>query len=145
MEWLAASVIAVAVALGGYMWFRVRARDGALVLLACIAGAWFGAVNLMGRARPVEHDILQRLEPDEIIAYTMKEGEAIWLWVSRDEPIAYRLPWSRQTARDIHRAGSAAKAGGRPLMGQMRQGRPAGKWEFYPKPVQPLPPKGVGQ
>ncbi len=81
-----------------------------------------------------------------VLGASMREGEAIYLWLQFDEapePRAYVLPWSLETAKQLQRATGRAEAQGtavrmrRPFASEPDANEPL----FYAAPQPPLPPK----
>lgn len=141
MTALAFLIAAGALLLGAYVWWRVGTWDAAAVVCVTSAGLWAAGVHMAGTPRPVAHDVVAAWSDVPLIAYSLDEGHAIFLWVQRDEPIAYVLPWSLPLAKQLHRAGQEAQ-GSKRGMRVSRRGIPGfGEWVAYPEPVPPLPPK----
>jgi len=135
---LSAFTAAWAIIIGAYLWWRVRAWEGALVAVLSLIGLWATLTQMLGVPRPASHDILASFEDVPVIAYELKESEAIYLWIRREEPIAYRLPWDMPTAQSLHQAAQKAEEGKTELLGRRVA---AGEWVFHPRPVEQLPPK----
>ena len=140
---------ALALALGIFALFHVGvlsiSRRVAVVVAypVLLAGLAAGGSDVLGRPKPVWAE-LRNVETATIVASYWHEGEAIWLWLTwpgQDEPVAYRLPWSVETADRIERAQGQGDS-----VGEIDA--PFGDdWlhlpgAIHPKPVEALPLKG---
>ncbi len=133
----------------------VGLKAGALVLAAgLMATAYAGYGELLGRAKPVSQEWFARDAAEAtVLASQMREGEAIFLWLrlEGDEenpaPRAYRLPWSEEAARELHKARRQAEAQGTelrmraPFKGDPTENEPV----FHAAPPPRLPPKTAAQ
>jgi hypothetical protein len=104
-----------------------------------------GLYATSGSPRPVLKEWLQPLpntEPVTVLAYTLREGVAIYVWLAYDEPLAVALPWSRDLAEELREASEEAGEDGRvelrwpsePSLDNQEQ-------MFHPRPQPALPPK----
>ena len=149
--YLYAAVVIIATALA---WIAVRSagrlskRLGAMALaLALMAVGYIGLLELLGRPKPVELAWgLEDIEEAEVLAAELHEGQAIYLWLQRDnaaEPLSYRLPWSLNQAKRLQEARRRAEASGtatrmrRPFANHSEDDEPL----FYAAPQVALPPK----
>lgn len=141
---------AVVLGLGAYT-LAALSRDGwrraagpALLALASITVLAGGAAAL-GRPKPAWLE-LPSGEDVQVLHVEMEEGRAIWLLLAvpgRSEPTLYALPWSERQAAGLYHAEQEAKQkGGAVMMGNPFGVLNNGTEQPYPKPVQPLPPKG---
>jgi hypothetical protein len=135
---LALAIAASAIILGAYLWWRVPAWESALVTVLTLFGVGAASVQMLGLPRPVGSDVLASFEDVPVLGHDLKDGEAIYLWVRRNEPIAYRLPWDIATAERLHKAAQEAAENKTEL--QARRAA-SGEWVFHPKPAEALPPK----
>lgn len=144
---LSAIVSATVLMVGGYLWWRLASWDAPALLVCCAVGVWMASVSVMGLPRPAGHALLANWDDFEVLSYQLDEGKAIYLWVQRDQPIAYQLPWNEDTARKLHEAAENAKEQHAGLRGKSlsKKDHPEPQWSFYPEPVQPLPPKSAGK
>ncbi|HEY9566467.1 MAG TPA: hypothetical protein VIR38_00135 [Thalassobaculum sp.] len=124
------------------------ARRWILILaLAQIALFYVATADLLGRPKPVSVEFVSaRLERAEVIAHHLQQDEAIFVWLQPEigePPVSYRLPWSEQTARDLHEAARQVEQRGGtvqlsvPVEGGAEGGEPSIGWV---PPVAP-PPK----
>ncbi|MEQ8394408.1 hypothetical protein [Thalassobaculum sp.] len=108
---------------GGLVWLIATSATSpgvrrSTLALAIIQVALFYAAtsDLLGRPKPVEIELLSsRLERSEVLAQHLRQDEAIFLWLrakTGGDPIAYRLPWSEQTARQLYEAGQQVEQQG---------------------------------
>jgi hypothetical protein len=143
-----------AVALGAFVFLllpRAKTRQRAalsvgFVLLVGIAYA--GSVDLLSRPKPWRFE-WRDLGKAKVLAADMREGSAIYVWLQdgkTDEPRAYVLPWSQQTAQQLQGAMRDAQNQGTEV--QMSQATEDGtdrrKPMFYALPQRPLPDKDYG-
>ena len=140
---------ALALALGIFALLHVRAlsfRMRVAVVAAypvLLAGLAAGGSDVIGRPKPVWAE-LRNVETATIVASYWREGEAIWLWLTwpgQDEPVAYRLPWSVDTAERIVRA-TGDGGGGAEIDAPFGDDWLTLPGAIHPKPVEALPPKG---
>lgn len=141
---LASAIAAVTLSAPRALWLKVGAIATAGVLMVAI---YLGLNGMMSRPKPMSLEWYRASAEDaNVIAATMIEGEAIYLWlrVPQDsEPRSYRMPWSEEAARQLAEAQHAAESNGREVMMrkpfQSMQG--AERPIFYPEPQPPLPAK----
>jgi hypothetical protein len=150
-----APAIAFALVLGAFIFFvlpRKRPRQRAasvglyIVLLAMV---YAGSTELMGRSKPLRLEWRNASEA-KVIAATMKENEAIYVWLDiegQSEPRSYALPWSQEMAQQLQRAMSDAQQNGTevkmasPFEGEGLDDREP---KFYAMPQPPMPDKDYG-
>ena len=141
---------------GGFAILCMRAGQSAVgrvaivgVLLALLGVMAVAGSELLGRPKPYAIE-LHRSPDATLIAWTYREGVAIWVWaqVPGDvEPRSYRLPWSERGAEE---RGQATDEAGRDGTGRviLRMDYPPGEPMAYAEPQPPNPPKdateGVG-
>ena len=144
-----AAVLAAALAnIGIWSPRRLWVKLAAVTIVALFLPMSFGAYSeLLSRPKPVAMEWAKRTVPQAVVLGSrIVEDEAIYLWLSLDgvaEPRAYQLPWSKELAKQLHRAQRQAQTQGRNLM----MGRPFEKSAdelervFYSEPHQPPPAK----
>lgn len=141
---LAAALASIAVWAPRKSWVRGVAVATAMLFVPL---ALIALIGLLSRPKPValEWDGAG-LRDARVIAASLREGEAIYVWLQIDRdgaPRAYVLPWDRQQAEDLQRAMREARAKRTGL--RMRQPfEPT--WDrreprFYALPQPPMPPK----
>lgn len=105
-------------------------------------------IAVMGHAKPVGLEWAARTLPEaKVIAAVLREPEAIYLWLELQPgapPVAYVLPWDRETAEQLQGAEQQAEETGTGVMmarpfesGPRHEDEP----RFYPEPVPALPVK----
>lgn len=135
--------IALVLVLGGYViaikprWAFIAASGFALAA----AGGYFGFLEYLGLAKPM-HAEWRDMTEIKVIAFVAAPGEALYLWVQRDVPVAYVMEWNVEVAAAL---GNAFEKGepGEPvvLMREGPIGDPYGGWEAHPVPHNELPSK----
>lgn len=98
MIWLAACLAPAFVLAAAVLW-RASWRWAALYA-GLMAVSVLGAVEIMGASKPVWAE-WRDMEDAEVIGAHYVPNVAIYVWVLRDEPRVYRLPWSDKTAREM--------------------------------------------
>ena len=147
---LAAALAAVLVNL--CIWSPGGTKRKAIALgtaLMFLPVAYLSISQLPSRPKPVNIEWLQSVTAEpKVISSVMKEGEAIYLWLTLEnveEPRAYVIPWSDQAARQLHEAQRSAEAEGtqvrmrQPFNNDTAQQDPV----FYADPQEPLPEKST--
>jgi len=86
-------------------WIKI----GAVAVAALfIPVAYAGFAGLLSKPKPVSLEWARRAQADAVvIAATLREGEAIYLWLGfadKTEPRAYVLPWDRRQAEQLQAA-----------------------------------------
>lgn len=120
-----------ALAAAGLVWLTSttaagrKARRTILLLAVTQIGVFYLATSdLLGRPKPTTVEAFKgRLTEAEVLAHHLIQDEAIYLWVRPEEsdgPIAYRMPWVEQTARELHEASRKAEADGGSVRFTMR-------------------------
>lgn len=154
LMYLFAAVVLIATTLAGITVWAHRAlsiKVSALVLAALlIATAYAGLIELLGRPKPTALEwTLDLVSEATVLAVSLRENEAIYLWLQFDagsEPRAYVLPWRMDDAKQLHQAMRQAEANGTAL--RMRRPFEAGDDPneplFYAEPQPALPPKRLG-
>lgn len=127
-------------------------RLGVKICAVALASAFMpltytGLVELLSKPKPTALEWPMRdLTEADVIASTLKEGEAIYLWLQLtdiEEPRAYRLPWDDKLARELYEAQQQSeKEGGalrmrRPFEPSLDESQPM----FYAAPQAANPPK----
>jgi hypothetical protein len=130
----------------GRRWQRAAATSLFLVLIAVLYG---GSLELLGRAKPLRLELWQQADRAKVVAATMREGVAIYVWLefpASDEPRAYAMPWNTQMAQELQSAMQESQANGTEV--NMSKPFEAGlddrEAKFYATPQQPLPEKNYG-
>ncbi len=146
MTWLI-YILAIVLAFGTFTFLAVpkgRWKIAAVLTFIALTGTVFaGSFELLGRPKPISlefHD----LKGSTILAYTLVEGEAIFLWIDRNgEPLTIVLPWSTQSAQEVQDAvEGAGKIGGTAALGDKIDGVPdAPDNGEIAQIVPPLPPE----
>ncbi len=105
--------------------------------------------DILSRPKPIQLETAHKqLQEVGVLSSLMKENEAIYLWLQLPdiaEPRSYKLPWSEETAKQLHKAKQEAEASGTSV--QMK--KPFEETEdnrepiFYAAPQAALPPKQV--
>ena len=130
----------------GRRWQRAVATSLFLVLIVVVYG---GSLELLGRAKPLRLELRQQANKAKVIAATMREGMAIYVWLEfpgSGEPRAYALPWNMQMAQQLQDAIQESQANGtdvnmsKPFEAGLDDREP----KFYATPQQPLPEKNYG-
>jgi len=152
---ISAAAVAFALLLGtfiflvlprGRLWQRATSATLFLVLIAVVYG---GSIELLSRPKPLRLELWQQADKAKVISATMREGEAIYVWLQfpgADEPRAYALPWNIQMAQQLHSAMQEGQANGtdvnmsKPFEAGLDDREP----KFYATPQQPLPEKNYG-
>jgi len=146
---VAASLFALI--LGGFIFWvlpggTVRRRTISVATFVClIALVYAGAVEMTGRPKPVGLE-WRGTEEATLIGATMREGEAIYIWLQIDgaeEPRAYTLPWSMASAQELQQAMSDAEANGTgvKVAQPFEPSLDTGAARFYAMPQPALPEK----
>lgn len=77
---------------------------------------YFSLNDILSRPKPVQLETIHKqIYEVNVLSSVMKEGEAIYLWLQLpgvDEPRAYKLPWSDETAKQLHQAKQEAEQSG---------------------------------
>lgn len=95
----------------------VKIKVSALVCAALfLPVAYIGLNDILSRPKPIQLETAHRqLEEVGVLSSLMKENEGIYLWLQLpdvEEPRAYKLPWSEETAKQLHKANQEAEAKG---------------------------------
>src|SRR5262247_2152596 len=149
---VSAAAIAFALLLGtfiflvlprGRQWQRAASVS---LFLALIVVVYDGSLELLSRAKPLRLELRQQADTAKVIAATMREGEAIYVWLEfpgTDEPRAYALPWNMQMAQQLQNAMQESQANGtdvnmsKPFEAGLDDREP----KFYATPQEALPDK----
>lgn len=132
-------------------------RSLKLKILALLCASLFlplGYISLndiLSRPKPMSLESAhQQLEEVRIVSAMMKEDVGIYLWVQLPnvaEPRSYKLPWSTEIAKDLHKAQQQAEAEGT----EVKMKKPFEKnidtrdAIFYASPQAAPPPKAAPQ
>ena len=141
---IASALTTIAVWAPRAVWIKIVALAIAALLMPT---AYAGLVQLLGKPKPVTLEWATVPEAT-VLAATMVEGEAIYLWLQFDEvpePRAYVLPWSTERARQLDQATRQAGSEGTAVrMRRLFEPDPdANEPLFYAKPQPALPPKSA--
>ena len=139
MTYIAAAIAGGSVALGAYLWIRVRAWDAPVLVL--LMAFWVAVIAwaALGHPRPMS---LSGVQGGEVIAYELREGSAIYVWLRADEPVAYAIPWSLKAAKRLVQAAREAERNGTGVILQKRgKDGPEADYVFHAAPIPTLPPK----
>lgn len=131
---------------------RLWLKLGALAVTAVLLPAgYLSLAEMLSRPKPVGAEwARQSLAEAPVIGAHMREGEAIYVWLTvpgAEDPRAYALPWDQQMAKQLRGAQREAEATGT----QLRMRRPfeqsLDKREavFYAAPPPPPPVKATAQ
>jgi hypothetical protein len=130
----------------GRVWQRVASTGVFVILIAVVYG---GSVELLSRPKPLRLELRQQADKAKVVAATMHEGEAIYVWLEfpgSEEPRAYALPWNMQMAQQLQSAMQEGQANGtdvnmsKPFEAGLDDREP----KFYATPQQALPEKNYG-
>jgi hypothetical protein len=152
---ISAAAIAFALLLGTFIFLVLpRGRQwqcaaSASLFLALIVVVYGASVELLGRPKPLRLELRQQADKAKVIAATMHEGEAIYVWLEfpgSDEPRAYALPWNGQMAQQLQNAMQESQANDTELnmSKPFESGLDDREPKFYATPQQPLPAKNYG-
>jgi hypothetical protein len=127
---------------------KVWVKATALLTTALfLPAAYISLADLLSRPKPIEIQWGNLdLAEATVIGSSMKEGEAIYLWLGLEgleEPRAYALPWDQEMAQQLYDAKRAAEAEGNGVRMSMPFERSWDKRErrFYAAPQPPTPDK----
>ena len=145
---LAAALVAVLAHISVWAPRKVWVKVSALITTALfLPAAYVSLSDLLSRPKPIEFQ-WGNLDVAEaaVIGSSMKEGEAIYLWLGLeglDEPRAYTLPWDQEMAQQLYDAQRSAEAQGNGVRMSMPFERSWDKRErrFYAAPQPPPPDK----
>jgi len=127
---------------------HLRVKLAALAITAVLLPAgYYSLTEMLSRPKPVDFEWARRNVPEAtVLASHMVEGEAIYLWLGLPDspsPRAYALPWSEQSAKQLHAAGRLAEQAGTQV--QMREPFETSldrrDQVFYAPPQPPAPDK----
>ena len=149
---VSAAAIAFALLLGtfiflvlprGRQWQRAASVS---LFLALIVVVYDGSLELLSRPKPLRLELRQQADKAKVVAATMHQGEAIYVWLEfpgSDEPRAYALPWNIQMAQQLQTAMADAQAKGTAVQMTMpfEPGLDSREPKFYAAPQPTLPPK----
>ncbi len=83
---------------------------------ALLPVCYFSLNDILSRPKPVQlESIHKEIAEVQVLSSVMREGEAIYVWLQIpevDEPRSYRLPWSDETAKQLHKAQQEAEQTG---------------------------------
>ena len=124
-----------------------------LVALGCTAMflpiGYVGLNDILSRPKPMQLETLHsQIENVEVVSAMMKEDEGIYLWLQLpevSEPRSYKLPWTDEAAKQLHKAQQEAEANGTQVQMKKPFERSVDLTEpvFYAPPQAALPPKAA--
>ncbi len=126
----------------------VKLKLTALVCAALFLPVGYAALNdILSRPKPMQLETAHKeLQDVAVISSLMREDEGIYLWLQLpevDEPRSYKLPWSDEAAKQLHKAQQNAEQNGtnvqmkKPFETTLDTQDPV----FYAAPQAALPPK----
>ncbi len=126
----------------------VKLKMAALVCAALFLPVGYTALNdILSRPKPMNLETAHKdLQEVGVISALMREDEGIYLWLQLpeiEEPRSYKLPWSEEAAKQLHKAQQSAEANGtevqmkKPFETTVDTQDPV----FYAAPQAALPPK----
>jgi hypothetical protein len=124
-----------------------RRRLASVATFVLLSGAVYaGAVDLLGSPKPLRLE-WRGLDKATVLAASMQEGEAVYVWVktaSAPAPRAYVLPWDTRMAQQLQDAVQKREASGAPVQMTVspESGGNKGTPKFYPEPQKPRAAKG---
>jgi hypothetical protein len=126
----------------GRVWQRATSATIFLVLIGVVYG---GSIELLSRPKPLRLEWRDAAQA-KVIGATMREGEAIYVWLEvegADAPRAYALPWDMQMAQQLQNAMQEGQAKGTEVQMSMPfdPGLDEREPKFYAAPQQALPDK----
>jgi len=148
----AAIFSAAALIVGAYLLFHGKLTHLRCALFAVLLVTEAGiGLSSLGLPKPIMLE-MQKPPTVTVLAYTLDEGQAIYLWVGVPGlamPVAYQIPWSKQTAQSLFKAAEQAKKMNTALkMSGKPNGKPGEKNTvdnekplFYADPQHPNPTK----
>lgn len=97
-----------------------RALPLKIVALLCATAllplSYFSLNDILSRPKPAQLEVVHKnIDQVQVLSSIMKEDEAIYLWLQItdvDEPRSYKLPWSEETAKQLHKAQQEAEETG---------------------------------
>lgn len=127
---------------------RVTVRAGALAAaLLFVPLSYASLASLLARPKPVSLEWLRGATAEaQVLGSSLQEGVAIFVWLQlpdSPEPLAYRLPWNLETAKQLQKAQREAEAKGTGLAMRLpfEPSLETREPKFYPLPQPALPPK----
>jgi hypothetical protein len=126
----------------GRVWQRATSATIFLVLIGLVYG---GSIELLSRPKPLRLEWRDAAQA-RVIGATMREGEAIYVWIEvpgADAPRAYALPWDMQMAQQLQNAMQEGQAKGTDVQMSMpfEPGLDDRDPKFYAAPQPALPDK----
>ncbi len=124
----------------------------ALLCATALLPITYASLNdILSRPKPVQLEAVHNdVDQVQVLSSIMREDEAIYLWLqipNVDEPRSYQLPWSDETAKELHKAQQEAEQSGT----QVQMKKPFEKTVddqepvFYAQPPAAPPAKEVAQ
>lgn len=145
---IAVALVAILAQIAVWSPRRLWVKVTALVTMSLfLPVAYISLEALLSRPKPVGMDwASENLEDASVLAARIDEEESIFLWLAVagvDEPRSYVLPWTEETARELHAAQQGAEREG----SDVKIRRPAESGEdnqepmFYAAPQETPPDK----
>ncbi|WP_282609445.1 hypothetical protein [Pelagibius sp. Alg239-R121] len=120
------------------LWIKVTAL---VTMSLFLPVAYISLETLLSRPKPVAMDwASEHLEDASVLAARIDEEESIYLWLAVagiDEPRSYVLPWTEETARELHAAQQGAEQEGT----DVKIRRPAESGQDNQEPMFYAPPQ----
>lgn len=146
---------ALAAVLASIAIWSPRSLQLKVAALACATAllpiGYFSLNDILSRPKPVQLETVHKMvEEVQVVSSVMKEDEAIYLWLQIpevEEPRSYRLPWSDEIAKELHKAKQEAEQSGT----EVKMSKPFEKTVdnqepvFYAAPPAPPPAKEVAE
>ena len=118
-HWFVIATI-LAAALASIAIWSPRALPLKITSLVCATAllplCYFSLNDILSRPKPVQlESVHKEVSQVNVLSSVMKEGEATYVWLQIpeiDEPRSYKLPWSDNTAKQLHKAQQEAEQTG---------------------------------
>lgn len=144
---IAVALVAILAQISVWSPRRLWVKVTALVTMSLfLPVTYFSLEALLSRPKPVEMDwASEHLADASVIAARIDEDESIFLWLAvagLEEPRSYVLPYSEETARELHAAQQGAEQEGTEV--KMRRPSESGQDDQEPMfyaPPQETPPE----
>lgn len=95
----------------------LQLKIAALICATALLPLTYVSLNdILSRPKPIQLEAVHKdIEQVQVLSSVMKEDEAIYLWLQIpevDEPRSYKLPWSDEIAKELHKAQQEAEQSG---------------------------------
>ncbi len=118
-HWFVTGAALVAILASIAIWSPRSLKLKACALLCTALFLPLGYISLndvLSRPKPVQLETVHKqLEEAAVVSSVMQENIGIYLWLQLpdiEEPRSYKLPWSEQSARELHKAQQEAESQG---------------------------------